>query len=91
MQAAVAIAPLFVSHVVLYILAVYCDCTVHWKGFLFFVVAGVLEEAEFYNVKELIYLCKERIADRERDQDKVKYCTILLSIRASVDMRCLLN
>lgn len=34
-------------------------------------VIGLLEEAEFYNVKELIYLVKERIMERDSERDKV--------------------
>lgn len=31
---------------------------------------GLLEEAEFYNIKELIHLVKERIAERDKEHDK---------------------
>ena len=34
-------------------------------------IAGLLEEAEFYNIKELIHLVKERIAERDKEHDKV--------------------
>jgi hypothetical protein len=38
---------------------------------LFFVHTGVLEEAEFYNITELIRLVKERIKDRDAKQSQV--------------------
>ncbi|XP_055331211.1 BTB/POZ domain-containing protein KCTD5-like isoform X2 [Paramacrobiotus metropolitanus] len=31
---------------------------------------GLLEEAEFYNIKDLIYLVKDRIVERDRERDK---------------------
>lgn len=44
------------------------------KGLLF-TYAGVLEEAEFYNVAEVIQICKDRIKDRDGDSsNKVRGC-----------------
>ena len=36
-----------------------------------FIFIGVLEEAEFYNVTEVIQICKERIKSRDDSNNQV--------------------
>ena len=37
----------------------------------FFILVGVLEEAEFYNITELIKLVKQRVTERDEKQNQV--------------------
>ena len=47
--------------------------------FVFSSFAGVLEEAEFYNITELIRMVKERIQDRDAKQNQV--CRLINSFK----------
>lgn len=43
-------------------------------------VTGVLEEAEFYNVAELVALVKQHIADRDAKRNQVSTCVVKLHV-----------
>jgi len=59
------------------------------KDFIFF-LKGLREEAEFYNLPKLIALCKERIADRERQRKSLVFKQKLNWLISSIlDKTCL--
>jgi len=43
-------------------------------------VTGVLEEAEFYNIADLVALVKQYIADRDAKRNQVSTCVVKLHI-----------
>ena len=50
---------------------------------LHFEIAGVLEEAEFYNITDLIKLVKERIHERDAKQNQVSAGKLLIFVVTS--------
>lgn len=48
----------------------------HAETSLMLPTIGVLEEAEFYNITDLIQAVKERIAERDAKQNQVSYSPV---------------